>query len=107
MAIIKINEGTTAWVTLAFKDRAGAPVSPTSMIYRIDCMTSGAAITPPTTILLPGTTPEITITALENALQDQNNPQEYRRMTITANYGLADVLNSTFDWTVNNLNYIP
>ena len=104
-ALISVNEKTTTWITINFKDKAGAPASPDSMVYQIDCLTSGVAIKAPVTVTFPGTSPEVKVDSIDNAIQVPTNQREYRRMTVTAIFG-GDVVTDQFDWAINNLSFI-
>lgn len=98
-----VNEKSTIWVTVAFQDRTGAAVAPSSATYRIDCLTSGAAILASTAISGLAASVEIEVTSTQNTIQSSANPEEFRRMTVTANYGTGDVMVEEFDWIIKNL----
>ncbi len=98
-----VNEKTTIWVTVAFQDRTGVATTPSSATYRIDCLTSGAAILASTAVSGLSSSTEIEVTSAQNAIQVSANPEEFRRMTVTANYGTGDVMVEEFDWIVKNL----
>lgn len=101
-----INELSTSLVPVKISDENGIPAPPSNVIYQIDCLTSGVEILAPTEISAPGAAFKIEVTATQNRIVDQTNPQEYRRMTLVANYGNGDKLTAQFDWIVNNLNFI-
>lgn len=102
-----VNEGSSSWITVTLTDRFGALAEPTAVSYRIDCLTSGAAILTKTDIAAPGSVFDLSILASQNAIQVSTNPQEYRRLTVVANYGSSDQLTAEFDYFVNNLRFIP
>ncbi len=99
-----VNEGTTAYLSVSFLDKLGAPVAPSSVAWRIDCLTTGTAVlasTPAT----PGTVVELVITPAHNAILG-SRPFERRRVTVEAGYGAGDGIKSQFDYLVRNLSAI-
>lgn len=101
-----INENSSSTVGVSLKDAAGVPAAPVVVSYRIDCLTTGEVIVPPTTINAPGASFTIAIQGVWNRIVGADNPQEYRRLTLTANYATGDELTGKFDWIVNNLKFI-
>lgn len=101
-----INERSSAWVTIGFTDRAGAPVGPDSVTYRIDCMTTGTAILGDTTVSAPGASFEVELTPDFNRIIDPTNLREMRRLTVVASYGGSDEATEQYDWWVVNLTFV-
>jgi len=99
-----VNEGTTAYLEVAFLDKAGAAALPTGVTYRIDCLSTGTAVKASTSVT-PATSVEITLSALDNAIIG-NAPAERRRVTVEATYGVADAVRSQYDYLVRNLSAI-
>jgi hypothetical protein len=68
--VASVNEKSEAFITAVHTDKAGAPVTPVSLRYRIDDVRSGNMIKDWTTIPIgsPGTEHEITVTDTENAI---------------------------------------
>jgi hypothetical protein len=101
-----INEGTSARVSVEWTDFDGAPATPTSVTYRIDCLTTGQAVrasTPAT----PAATTVIDLTSDDNAIRDQANASERRIVTVVATYGsAADRCTLQYVYTVTNLQYV-
>jgi hypothetical protein len=100
--MIQVNEQTTAYLTITFKDKDGANAAPNSATYRIDCKTTGKAIRA-TTALPGGATPEIVLTSDENKIQNLNNSSEIKRVTIIGVYGVDDKVTDEFEYEVLNL----
>lgn len=101
-----VNERTTAYLSVSFKDKAGALAAPTAVTYRIDCLTSSQAVRGSTAVAPAGTV-EITLTADDNAMRSQSNRSELRRVTVVATYGSAsDQLTSEHDYAVTNLQFL-
>lgn len=84
----RINEGTAVELSVARRGDDGSLVTPTSLKYKVDCETSGTAITAWTT-LTPASITAIAIPATSNAIQDDSNPYEDKVVTVMANAGLS------------------
>lgn len=100
-----VNEGTTAYLTVTFKDKAGANAAPASATYRIDCLTTGAAIKA-TTPLSAGASVEITLTKTDNRIVTAANVREQRRVTVVGTYGADDQVQHEYDYDVLNLKFV-
>ena len=98
-----INERNSAWVQVTLRDKAGALAAPSTATYRIDCLTTGTEVKANTAIPSPPSQFEITLTDSDNAIIDAVNPQEYRRLTVTATYGAGDQIIAQFDYLITNL----
>lgn len=101
----EVKEQSTSYLTVTFKDKAGAVAAPASATYRIDCLTTGTAIKA-ATALTPAATVEITIAPNENRIVTPGNTRERRRVTVTASYGASDGVNEEFDYDVVNLSQV-
>ena len=97
-----VNEKTSAYLTVAFLDKAGVAAIPASVTYRIDCLTTGTAILADTS-LTPASSIEIAITPAQNAILSDGNASETKRITVKASYGVSDGVNAQYDYTVTNL----
>ena len=98
-----VNERTTANVTVAFQDANGAPATPASVTYSTQCVTTGVPIKNNQNVVGPASTITIVLDALDNAIQNQANPQEIKRLTVRAVYNTNDECNSEYVYAVNNL----
>jgi len=105
--MLTVNEGTSSWLTVTFKDKAGVLAAPSTLTYRIDCMTTGAAILAETTLAGPGSSVELHIPDELNAIQSPANALEYRRVTVVAVYGGGDQITSFYDYIITNLSFVP
>lgn len=106
MAILSsINEKTTSYLTVDFLDKDGLPSAPTSVSYRVDCITTNTEIRADTAIT-PGASVEITLDSDDNLIINQDNDKELRRVTVTGVYGPKNEINSKYDYWVNNLSGI-
>lgn len=99
----QVNEGSTAYLTVAFADKTGAPAVPASVNYRIDDITNNRVIRA-VTALSPAASIEITLTPADNAISGA--AAETHRVTVTASYGASDALNSQYDYQVVNLQFV-
>lgn len=105
MHIEEVNENNSAYLDITFKDENDALAAPNSVIYRIDCVTTGTAIKDPTTVNTPGSSMRITLDKTHTAIIGTNK-QELKRVSVTAVYGANDEENDEYDFYVKNLKYI-
>ncbi len=98
----QVKEGTTAYLTVTFKDKDGAPQTPSSADYRIDNLTTKKVVLASTNIPAPGNPQEIVITSTQNKLHKQKNSKERFRVTVVGNYGAGDAAVDFFDYEVIN-----
>lgn len=101
-----INEQSTSAVTFTLADKDGVPASPSTVTYRMDCLTTGTPLVEETVLVGPGPQVKLDMSSQDNRIIDQNNVQEYKRLTIRADYADGARLTSEFDWVVNNLKFI-
>ena len=99
----RVNEKSTAYLTVTFRDKAGAAQAPASAKYRIDDVTTGQPVRGDTDISSPGSTVELTLTVDDNALKNPIVAAEQRRVTVTAEYGSGDAVRSEYIYEVFNL----
>lgn len=98
----KVREGSAFTATAYFRDRATAAAStPTSIKYRVDCLTTGQNLTDWTTVSAASTA-TIAITSTYNAIQSDSNSAERKQLTVAANYGLSTQVTETAVWEVEN-----
>lgn len=97
-----VNEKSSSYLTVAFFDKTGAAAIPASVTYRLDCLTTGAAILADT-VLSPAASIEIAITPTQNAILADGNTTETKRVTVKATYGASDAINAQYDYLVANL----
>lgn len=99
----RVNEKSTAYLTITFRDKAGAAQAPTTASYRIDDVTSGQPVRDDTDIDAPGSTVELTLTVDDNALKNAYAAAEQRRVTVVAEYGAGDAVRAEYIYEVANL----
>lgn len=100
-----VNERSTSYLTITFKDKDGNLAAPSSATYQINCMTTGTEIKADTA-LGGGSSVEVTISAAENALIDQTNRLERRRVTVDASFAGGQEHHEEFDYYVKNLAFV-
>lgn len=101
-----INEGTTHYLTVEFRDKANVLAAPTGIFYRIDDVLSGDAVLADTAIGAASSV-EITITPTQNAIINPFNPTEVKRVTVKATYAGSEAINDEFEYAVFNLRRVP
>ncbi len=101
MALKQIKEGTTAYLTVAFTDKAGAPVAPSGLTYRIDDLASGTEVLADTAVT-PGASVEITLPPSVH-VPIGNARTQHRLVTIKATYGADDGINAEYEYELINL----
>nr|WP_297388304.1 hypothetical protein [uncultured Roseateles sp.] len=102
-----VNEHTTCYVSVSFRDRGGLPAVPASVTYRIDCATNGQQIKAWTAVDAAAEV-SITIAATENAIIDDANAEEERHVTVIASYGVGaeDQVTAEHVYRVRNLRFV-
>lgn len=98
-----VKEKSQLPITVYFRDRATrAAVSPTTVSYRLDCLTTGQQLKD-WTGATPGSSVTITVTPTENAIQFNGNNREKKQLTIVADQDLATQFLETFVYEVENV----
>jgi hypothetical protein len=102
-----VNELSAAQVTVSFFDENGNPMTPATVDYRIDCMTTGKAIQGWITAGPPSQVMTIVVAANQNAIINEGNSYETKCVTVGANRGSATEFTSQYLYQVENLPGIP
>lgn len=98
-----IREKSQHVISVKFKTRSTAALTtPTNVYYRLDDLTSGNQILDWTSVSTDDEI-DITITAAQNALQDQCKAYETHELTVAANYGLSTQFIDSITYQVENL----
>lgn len=96
----KVREGSAFTATAYFRDRATAAAStPTSIKYRVDCLTTGRSLADWTTVSAASTA-TIAITSTHNAIQSAGT--ERKQLTVAADYGLSTQVTESAVWEVED-----
>ena len=99
----RVNEKSTAYLTVTFRDKAGAAQAPATAKYRIDDVATGQPVRSEIDISSPGSTVELTLTVDDNTLKNSIAAAEQRRVTVVAEYGSGDAVRSEYIYEVFNL----
>jgi hypothetical protein len=97
----EINEGSALAFTITLYTD-GTLTVPTSLRYRVDCITTGATLTSWTS-LTPASTTSVTVTPAANAIQNNSNFTEVKTITLEADHGLSGAYTHETTWRVKNL----
>lgn len=97
-----INENTTAYLTVYFRDKDGELAVPTSSRYRIDCMATGTLLVDWTNLGTVSSV-EITIPSTVNIISNENNQYEDKKVTVHATYGEGDDVYEEYVYVVKNM----
>lgn len=98
----QVNEQSTAYLTVTFRNKAGAAEAPATASYRIEDVASDSEVLEATTIT-PAATVEVRLTPANNTLLVAGNPAELRRVTVIGEYGQDDAVTSEYVYEVVNL----
>lgn len=97
------QEGSAFILTAFFRLRStAAAVTPTTIRYRLDGLTTGTTILDWTTVTPAGNI-SITVTGAQNKVQNDSNQIECKQITIEADQGLDTQYRESKVWTINNL----
>ena len=106
MTVATINAASSGTLTIEFLDEAGALAVPSSISYRIDCVTSGAVIRNDSSIA-PASTIDLALTPDDTRIVTPSDRMERRRVTLVVTFGPDDQITDDYEYTVRNLNYYP
>lgn len=96
-----VNENSAARLTVTFLDFDSEQSAPSSVTYRVD--TAAGVQLRDDTSLTPAGQIQITLNAVDNAINDSNLEMEQHVVTVKASYGANDKLNAVFRYNVRNL----
>ena len=96
----QVNEKSVCWVTAAFTDKAGDPVTPSTVQYRID--SDGTQVKDWTSVT-PGSSVEIEIDSADNTLLSQSAVLEPRTVTVKTTFGVDDEHYDEHNYLIKNL----
>lgn len=103
MSLDVVNEGETAYLAVAFTDKAGDSEDPVTISYRIDCLKNSQEILTDTPVTPAAAEVEITLKPSQNNIIDQNNTTERRLVTVIGTYGADDSIIREFEYNVKNM----
>ena len=99
-----VPEETTFTATVYFRTRATPAAStPTTIHYRIDCLSTRTQIVDWTAVGSPSTSNTIVISATHNQILDDGHLRERKLLTIKVDSGLTTQVMRAKNWYVKNL----
>jgi len=99
-----VPEETTFTLTAYFRTRATQAAStPTTIHYRLDCLSTRREILDWTSVATPAASNTITITSAQNQILDDSFPIETKQVTIKLDDGLSTQVIKAAQWKVRNL----
>lgn len=103
--LIEGDAGDTLAVSFWTEDADGNRVAavPTTVEYRVDCLTTGGEVRDWTAVTPAAQAVTIILTADDTAILNDDNLSEHRRVTVTANRGLATTKTQIYQFWVQNL----
>jgi len=105
MALPSIEEKDQYPVRVTIKDADAVPVSPSTLRYKVDCITTQTAVIPWTYIAALSQV-DIVIPSSANAIVNNRNAKETKRITVQANSDSESQINKRYDYNViNNMAY--
>jgi hypothetical protein len=103
----RVSEGDNFTVTAYFRDRAsGTADAPTTVEYRIDCLTTGREVQDWAT-LTAGESVSIALASDYSAIINRCNEYERKQLTVMADRDLPFQRSGQVFWTVKNLGLPP
>jgi hypothetical protein len=96
------NEGDTIDVTFSFFDPDWVFATPTTVRYRIHCLTENRTVREWTS-LTPSQSVEIAIASSDNAIINAGNVRERKQVQVQVYTGLSTQKTHTREWFVKNL----
>jgi len=100
-----VNEGTSFEVQADFTDASGAPVTPTTVEYRVDDIFTGKEIRTWTS-LTPAESVTVPIAPEDTAILNDDRAEEQRTVTIKAPYGASEQITESIDFAIKNLRFL-
>ena len=101
-SIKELNLLPVRWTVL---DADGDPVTPSTIRYRVDCLTTGTQVIGWTSVS-PAYTVNITIPATSNTILNPANVVETKRVTFQADAGTATALHDWEDYEIVNNRFV-
>lgn len=96
------NEQTSGQVAVTFRDSSGTLATPTSVSYRIDCLTTGASVRA-SAALTPASSITIGLTPSDTTIVGANNAYEIKSITVTSAYAGSEGATQEMQYSVVNL----
>ena len=99
----RVNEGSAFPLPVYLRLRStGAAATPTTIHWRIDCLTTGREVADDTSVSAASNF-TIAVTGTHNAILNDCNEQETKQLTVEVDKGLATQHRERVTWNVFNL----
>ena len=99
-----INEQSTLVATAYFRDRAAQSASiPTTIDYRLECLSTKREITDWTTVSSPAASNTISLSLDQNKILDDGNVWETKQLIVKTDSGLSTQVVKAITYKVRNL----
>jgi hypothetical protein len=102
----RVNERSTAYLSVSFLNKSGALESPASAAYTVHEKETGEELVGETEITPIAALVEIKLGADANTIIHTARESEMHVVTVTATYGENDELNSAYTYWVTNLRFL-
>lgn len=99
----QINEKSTGYLTVTFRDKTGTAEQPSSATYSIADVDSGTEVRGSTALSPSAGVVTITLNKGDNTLVDGTKQKERRRVVVSAVYGNNDELHHAYLYDVINV----
>lgn len=97
-----VKEKGSISVNAYFRDSTNAASAPTTVHYRIDCLTTGTKVLDWTSVS-PAVSVTISVTSSQNAIISDNNARERKQITVSADKGTTTETRDTAFWICENI----
>lgn len=99
-----VPEETTFTATAYFRTRSSKAAStPTTIHYRVDCLSTKQQIADWTSVSSPSTSNAIVMSSAYNQILDDSNAMETKQLTVKVDSGLSTQVIKPIRWKVENL----
>ena len=102
-----VKEKSVAYLTVTFKDRYGALVTPSWATWQVHDPENNTVLLIETPIAPLASVNTLTLTSPINTFIDPTHAEELRRVTIKSSGTLSTVANDEFDYNILDLTYLP
>lgn len=102
----RVNEQSTAYLTVSFRDKTGALAAPTTISYRIDDAATRQQIRDSTAVTPVASSVEITLEPADNTIVSPAREIEMHVVTVVATYGINDEVRASYPYEVLNLHFV-
>lgn len=106
MALDVVDEKTTAYLTVQFKDKDGNLQNPVTSAYKVHDEDTGTELVSTTVLSPTGGEVEIILAGVAVKMHDETKPKETHVVTINATYAGGQELNADFRFRVKNLSHV-